>query len=70
MSSSSQAKLPLWRILKLGLFHIGSAMIDLLAFSVWNRVMIVELGLPATPVGLVLTPVSYTHLTLPTSDLV
>jgi BCD family chlorophyll transporter-like MFS transporter len=55
MSSSSQAKLPLWRILKLGLFHIGSAMIDLLAFSVWNRVMIVELGLPATPVGLVLT---------------
>jgi BCD family chlorophyll transporter-like MFS transporter len=55
MSSSAQAKLPMWRILKLGLFHIGSAMIDLLAFSVWNRVMIVELGLPATPVGLVLT---------------
>lgn len=55
MSSPSQSKLPLWRTLKLGLFHIGSAMIDLLAFSVWNRVMIVELGMPATPVGLVLT---------------
>lgn len=48
-----QQKLPLWVLLKLGLFHVGSAMIDLLVVSIWNRVMIVELGVAATPVGLV-----------------
>ncbi len=49
----AQQKLPVWVLLKLGLFHVGSAMIDLLVVSIWNRVMIVELGVPATPVGLV-----------------
>ncbi len=48
-----QQKLPLWVLLKLGLFHVGSAMIDLLVVSIWNRVMIVELGVAATPVVLV-----------------
>ncbi len=40
------------RSLKLGSFHIGSSMADLLATAVWNRVLIADLGLPAWPVAL------------------
>lgn len=40
--------------LRLGTFHIGSAMGDILTASVWNRVMISDLGLPAWPVGLLI----------------
>lgn len=43
-----------WRTLRLSLFQIGSAMADILTASVWNRVMIADLGAPATPVGLLL----------------
>ena len=40
------------RSLKLGSFHIGSAMGDLLTSAVWNRVLIVDLGIAAWPVAL------------------
>lgn len=40
------------RCLKLGSFHIGSSMSDLLTSAVWNRVMITDLGVVALPVAL------------------
>lgn len=42
------------RNLKIGTFHIGSTMADVLGSGVWNRVMIQDLGYAATPVGLLL----------------
>lgn len=53
-----------WRLLQLCSFQIGSAMGDILVTSIWNRIMIVSLGLPAWPVALLialrylLTPLS------------
>ncbi len=44
----------MWRTLRLSSFQIGSAAADILTASVWNRVMIAELGMPATWVGLLL----------------
>lgn len=41
-------------ILRLSIFQMGSAMADILTASVWNRVMIADFGMPATPVGLLL----------------
>lgn len=46
--------LSLVRNVKLGMFHIGSSLADVLGSGVWNRVMINELGYAATPVGLLL----------------
>jgi BCD family chlorophyll transporter-like MFS transporter len=40
------------RNLKIGLFHLGSGMADVLATGVWNRIMITDLGFAATPIGL------------------
>ena len=40
--------------MRLSSFHIGSAMGDILVTSIWNRVMIVNFGIPATPVGLLI----------------
>ena len=42
------------RTLRLATFQIGSAMADILVTSVWNRIMITELGMPAWPVGLLI----------------
>jgi MFS transporter, BCD family, chlorophyll transporter len=42
------------RTIKLGLFHLGSALADVLGSGVWNRIMIEELGKAATPVGFLL----------------
>lgn len=39
------------RTLRLAIFQIGSAIADILVTSVWNRIMIKELGMDATPVG-------------------
>ena len=39
------------RTLRLALFQIGSAIADILVTSVWNRIMIKELGINAAPVG-------------------
>src|SRR5258706_15769402 len=39
---------------KIGLFHVGSSMADILAAGVWNRIAIAELGFAATPIALLL----------------
>lgn len=39
------------RTLKLGSFHIGSAFSDILIAGVWNRILITELAINATPVA-------------------
>jgi BCD family chlorophyll transporter-like MFS transporter len=44
----------LWRGLRLSSFQIGSAMGDILITSIWNRILIVNFGIPATPVGLLI----------------
>lgn len=48
------ANVSVMRNMKLGLFHIGSSLADVLANGVWNRIMIRELGMAATPVALLL----------------
>jgi BCD family chlorophyll transporter-like MFS transporter len=40
--------------LKIGSFNFGSALVDILTASVWNRVMITDLGAGATPVSILL----------------
>lgn len=42
------------RSFKLGSFHIGSSMTDVLFSGIWNRVMISDLGMAAWPVSLLL----------------
>lgn len=39
------------RLLRLSTFQIGSAMGDILVTSIWNRIMIVNFGIPALPVS-------------------
>ncbi|HFC11766.1 MAG TPA: MFS transporter, partial [Anaerolineae bacterium] len=50
----NQGAFSVLRSLRLSTFQIGSAMGEILTASVWNRVMISDLGMPATPVGLLL----------------
>lgn len=52
--AENSQSLSLLRNLKIGTFHIGSAMADVIGQGVWNRVMIQELGYAATPIGLLL----------------
>ena len=40
----SPSRFSVWRSLKLGSFNFGSALVDILTASVWNRLMIVDLG--------------------------
>lgn len=40
------------RNIKIGLFHLGSGMADVITTGVWNRIMISDLGFSATPIGL------------------
>lgn len=54
-SSEATANLPIRTNLKIGSFHIGSAMADILGSGVWNRIMIADLNFPATPVSLLLS---------------
>ncbi len=42
------------RNVKIGLFHLGSGMADIIATGLWNRVMISDLGFSAAPIGLLL----------------
>jgi len=39
------------RNLKIGMFHLGSGMADVIATGIWNRIMISDLGFSATPIG-------------------
>jgi BCD family chlorophyll transporter-like MFS transporter len=49
-----QRPFTLWHGLRLSSFQIGSAMGDILITSIWNRILIVNFGIPATPVGLLI----------------
>src|SRR5688572_19658127 len=51
-ASLSRPPFSIRRSFKLGTFHIGSSMADLLASAVWNRVLITDLGVAAWPVAL------------------
>lgn len=42
------------KILRLSTFEIGSAMGDILLTTIWNRILIVNFGIPATPVGIII----------------
>ena len=52
MRDESQQQLSLGSNLKIGIFHLGSGMADVLATGVWNRIMVADLGYGATIVGL------------------
>src|SRR5688572_2501058 len=40
------------RNVKIGFFHFGSGLADIIATGIWNRVMISDLGFAAAPIGL------------------
>lgn len=50
----SEPRFSWWLVLRLCTFQIGSAMGDILVTSIWNRIMIVNFGFPALPVGLLI----------------
>lgn len=52
MTPESAPNLSTARNLKIGLFHLGSGMADVITTGVWNRIMISDLGFSATPIGL------------------
>lgn len=54
MTQSNSSHFSLRRSLKIGSFNLGSALVDILTASVWNRVMITDLGAGATPVSILL----------------
>ncbi|MEZ4670126.1 MAG: BCD family MFS transporter [Anaerolineae bacterium] len=58
MNETVEQNLPVGRNMKIGLFHLGSGMADVIITGVWNRVMISDLGYAATPVSL-LTSLRY-----------
>lgn len=51
MSETPQVNLSPVRNLKIGLFHLGSGMADVITTGTWNRIMITDLGFSATPIG-------------------
>ncbi|MCS6871309.1 MAG: BCD family MFS transporter [Anaerolineae bacterium] len=53
-AASGWRNLSVLRNIKIGTFHIGSSLADILASGVWNRIMIKELGFAATPIALLL----------------
>ena len=55
ISSEAIPNLAIRTNLKIGSFHIGSAMADILGSGVWNRIMIADLNFAATPVSLLLS---------------
>ncbi|TAH53844.1 MAG: MFS transporter [Chloroflexota bacterium] len=54
MNESSEPRFSWWLLLRICTFQIGSAMGDILVTSIWNRIMIVNFGFPALPVGLLI----------------
>lgn len=55
MSEIQEPNLSVKRNLKIGFFHLGSGMADVVATGIWNRIMISDLGYAATPVGLLVS---------------
>lgn len=51
-TSNAEPSFRVARAFKLGSFHIGSSLSDLLTSAVWNRVLIADLGVAAWPVAL------------------
>ncbi|MEO0596514.1 MAG: BCD family MFS transporter, partial [Chloroflexota bacterium] len=47
--------LSVFRNTKIAFFHLGSGMADVLTTGVWNRIMISDLGISATPVSLLVS---------------
>ena len=47
--------LSVWRNIKIGFFHLGSGMADVMTTGVWNRIMLSDLGFAATPIGLLVS---------------
>lgn len=54
MTDTSEPRFSWGLVLRLCTFQIGSAMGDILVTSIWNRIMIVNFGFPALPVGLLI----------------
>lgn len=54
MTEPTEPRFSWWLLLRLCTFQIGSAMGDILVTSIWNRIMIVNFGFPAFPVGLLI----------------
>ena len=52
MTAPQPSRLSVARNIKIGFFHLGSGIADVLATGVWNRVMVADLGYSATLVGL------------------
>lgn len=52
MEAQHEQNLSVGRNIKIGLFHLGSGMADIIATGTWNRIMISDLGFSATPIGL------------------
>jgi BCD family chlorophyll transporter-like MFS transporter len=55
MSEQQEPNLTTARNLKIGLFHLGSGMADVVTTGIWNRIMISDLGFSATPVSLLIS---------------
>jgi BCD family chlorophyll transporter-like MFS transporter len=55
MSESQEQNLSISRNVKIGLFHLGSGMADVVTTGIWNRIMISDLGFSATPIGLLVS---------------
>ncbi|GEM_PF-209638 len=51
-SEQSVGGLSTTRNLKIGFFHLGSGMADVLATGIWNRIMISDLGFAAAPISI------------------
>lgn len=58
MDTPKEENLSVGRNMKIGLFHLGSGMADVIITGFWNRIMISDLGYAATPVSL-LTSLRY-----------
>jgi BCD family chlorophyll transporter-like MFS transporter len=54
MTESTSPRFSVLRSFKIGSFNFGSALVDILTASVWNRIMITDLGAGATPVSILL----------------
>lgn len=50
-----EQNLSVGRNIKIGFFHLGSGMADVLTTGIWNRIMISDLGFAATPIGLLVS---------------
>jgi MFS transporter, BCD family, chlorophyll transporter len=55
MDTPPAENLSVGRNMKIGLFHLGSSMADIIITGLWNRIMISDLGYAATPVSLLIS---------------